>query len=280
MRCARPPLPNLATAAFTFLIWQVNYLIGPGGAVIRALEEQSGARIQVQKDAEAGLSAPMRNVYLFGTADACDRAERLIRDKVRESQRDGGRGGGAPPPNGADARVPPRDQRRSIAVPHEAAAWIIGQRAENIARWQDDAKRRFDAYVRIDVDRDPIREPRGLARLVHAISSCAEALDFIEHDMRRVIDEVDPAWLRGEGGRESYGGSTGGGDGRDAHRHDGGRPPVMEEEVLQWLRQRNAARKEARPPPRKTRARRARSGRADRPHSRPVVRAAPLPARR
>ena len=53
-------------------------IIGKGGETIKYLQLQSGAKIQITKDAEADPYSVSRDVELTGTSEQVSRAEQLI----------------------------------------------------------------------------------------------------------------------------------------------------------------------------------------------------------
>lgn len=59
-------------------------MIGKGGETIKYLQHQSGARIQVARDADSDPRAPTRQVELMGSPDQINRAEQLIKDVIAE----------------------------------------------------------------------------------------------------------------------------------------------------------------------------------------------------
>lgn len=59
-------------------------IIGKGGETIKYLQVQSGARIQVTRDADADPGAQFRNVELMGTAEQISKAEQLIKEVIAE----------------------------------------------------------------------------------------------------------------------------------------------------------------------------------------------------
>lgn len=63
---------------------QVGVLIGKAGETIRYLQYNSGAKIQIVRDAEADLSSTTRPVELTGSLDSINKAEKLIRDVIAE----------------------------------------------------------------------------------------------------------------------------------------------------------------------------------------------------
>ena len=59
-------------------------MIGKAGETIKYLQQQSGARIQVTRDAEIDPSNPTRPVELVGTPEQIERAEKLITEVISE----------------------------------------------------------------------------------------------------------------------------------------------------------------------------------------------------
>mmetsp|Transcript_22907 Transcript_22907/g.58563 ORF Transcript_22907/g.58563 Transcript_22907/m.58563 type:complete len:216 (-) Transcript_22907:114-761(-) len=60
----------------------VGAVIGKGGETIKRLSLETGARIEVAKDAPP--TAPERNIFLSGPADAVEKAKGLIESMVRD----------------------------------------------------------------------------------------------------------------------------------------------------------------------------------------------------
>jgi len=65
-------------------IMQVGVLIGKAGETIRTLQTNSGARIQITRDAEADPNSSTRPVELTGTLESINKAEQLIKDVIAE----------------------------------------------------------------------------------------------------------------------------------------------------------------------------------------------------
>lgn len=63
---------------------QVGVLIGKSGETIRYLQYNSGAKIQITRDAEADPSSNCRPVELIGSLDSVNRAEKLVKDVIAE----------------------------------------------------------------------------------------------------------------------------------------------------------------------------------------------------
>ncbi len=63
---------------------QVGLVIGKGGETIKYLQHQSGARIQVARDADSDPRLSTRQVELTGTPEQINRAEQLVKDVIAE----------------------------------------------------------------------------------------------------------------------------------------------------------------------------------------------------
>lgn len=63
---------------------QVGVLIGKSGDTIRYLQINSGAKIQIMRDADADPYAPTRPVEIIGTLDSINKAEKLISAVIAE----------------------------------------------------------------------------------------------------------------------------------------------------------------------------------------------------
>lgn len=59
-------------------------MIGKAGDTIRYLQYNSGAKIQIMRDADADPHSAIRPVELIGTAESINKAEKLINDVIAE----------------------------------------------------------------------------------------------------------------------------------------------------------------------------------------------------
>ena len=59
-------------------------MIGKAGDTIRFLQYNSGAKIQIMRDADADPRAATRPVELIGTLDSINKAEKMINDVIAE----------------------------------------------------------------------------------------------------------------------------------------------------------------------------------------------------
>ena len=63
---------------------QVGVLIGKAGDTIKYLQINSGAKIQITRDAEADPHSTTRPVELIGTVENINKAKQLIKDVIAE----------------------------------------------------------------------------------------------------------------------------------------------------------------------------------------------------
>ncbi|ERM99681.1 hypothetical protein AMTR_s00099p00051410 [Amborella trichopoda] len=68
---------------------KVGVLIGKAGDTIRYLQYNSGAKIQIARDADADPHASTRPVELIGTLENINKAEQLIKDVIAEADAGG-----------------------------------------------------------------------------------------------------------------------------------------------------------------------------------------------
>uniref|UniRef100_A0A0E0I6H7 K Homology domain-containing protein n=1 Tax=Oryza nivara TaxID=4536 RepID=A0A0E0I6H7_ORYNI len=111
---------------------KVGVLIGKSGETIRNLQMNSGAKIQITKDAEADANAPTRSVELVGTLESIDKAERLIKNVIAEAD-----AGGSPAliARGFGSGQSGSEQFEML-VPDNKVGLIIGKGGETIKTLQ------------------------------------------------------------------------------------------------------------------------------------------------
>ncbi|KAL5230690.1 hypothetical protein ABZP36_029466 [Zizania latifolia] len=111
---------------------KVGVLIGKSGETIRNLQMNSGAKIQITKDAEVDANAPTRSVELVGTLESIDKAEQLIKKVIAEAD-----AGGSPAliARGFGSGQPGSEQFE-ILVPDNKVGLIIGKGGETIKSLQ------------------------------------------------------------------------------------------------------------------------------------------------
>ncbi|XP_039143858.1 far upstream element-binding protein 2-like [Dioscorea cayenensis subsp. rotundata] len=111
---------------------RVGVIIGKGGETIKYLQVQSGARIQVTRDADADPGAQFRNVELMGTAEQISKAEQLIKEVIAEADAGGSGTVSARKYGGSQAGV----EHFSMKVPNNKVGLIIGKGGETIKNMQ------------------------------------------------------------------------------------------------------------------------------------------------
>ncbi|GAB4839528.1 hypothetical protein Ancab_029054 [Ancistrocladus abbreviatus] len=109
---------------------KVGVLIGKSGDTIRMLQYNSGAKIQIMRDAEADPHAATRPVELIGPLESIIKAEKLIKDVIAEADAGGSpslvaRGFNPAVTGGAAEQI-------QIQVPNEKVGLIIGKGGETI----------------------------------------------------------------------------------------------------------------------------------------------------
>lgn len=72
------------TFQLLFCMLQVGVLIGKSGDTIKYLQLNSGAKIQITRDAEADPRSATRPVELLGTLESLNKAETLIKYVITE----------------------------------------------------------------------------------------------------------------------------------------------------------------------------------------------------
>ncbi|OVA14551.1 K Homology domain [Macleaya cordata] len=113
---------------------KVGVLIGKSGDTIRLLQYNSGAKIQITRDAEADRSSSTRPVELIGSLENINKAEKLIKDVIAEADAGGSpslvaRGFGTVQASGAAEQI-------QIQVPNEKVGLIIGKGGDTIKNLQ------------------------------------------------------------------------------------------------------------------------------------------------
>ncbi|XVF37300.1 hypothetical protein REPUB_Repub19eG0134300 [Reevesia pubescens] len=109
---------------------KVGVLIGKAGDTIRFLQYNSGAKIQIMRDADADRDAPTRPVEIIGTLSSIIKAEKLINAVIAEAD-----AGGSPSlvARGlTTAQAAGAADQIEIQVPNEKVGFIIGRGGETI----------------------------------------------------------------------------------------------------------------------------------------------------
>ncbi|KAK8542446.1 hypothetical protein V6N13_136979 [Hibiscus sabdariffa] len=109
---------------------KVGVLIGKAGDTIRYLQYNSGAKIQIMRDADADRDAPTRPLEIIGTLSSINKAAKLINAVIAEAD-----AGGSPSlvARGlATTQASGDADQIEIQVPNEKVGLIIGRGGETI----------------------------------------------------------------------------------------------------------------------------------------------------
>lgn len=112
---------------------KVGVLIGKSGDTIKYLQLNSGAKIQITRDADADPRSATRPVELVGPIECLNKAERLIKDVIAEAD-----AGGSPSlvARGFTAAITSGSMEIEIPVPGDKVGLIIGRGGETIRNLQ------------------------------------------------------------------------------------------------------------------------------------------------
>ncbi|KAG0486997.1 hypothetical protein HPP92_009092 [Vanilla planifolia] len=111
---------------------KVGVLIGKSGETIRYLQMNSGAKIQITRDADSDPESSTRPVELIGSLENISKAEQLIKDVIAEAD-----AGGSPALVARGFNTPHSGgEQTEIQVPNEKVGMIIGKGGETIKNLQ------------------------------------------------------------------------------------------------------------------------------------------------
>ncbi|XP_074582015.1 uncharacterized protein LOC141838438 [Curcuma longa] len=133
---------------------KVGVLIGKAGETIRYLQFNSGAKIQITRDAEADPNSTTRSVELIGAFESINKAEKLIKDVIAEADAGGSpslvaRGFGTLQSGG---------EQFEIKVANEKVGLIIGKGGETIKNLQTRSGARIQLIPQHLPEGDPSKE--------------------------------------------------------------------------------------------------------------------------
>ncbi|KAL9661137.1 hypothetical protein QQ045_025959 [Rhodiola kirilowii] len=157
---------------------RVGVIIGKGGETIKYLQLQSGAKIQVQRDAEVDQRSSTRLVELTGTPDQVEKAEQLIQDVLKEAEV-GGSGTVNRRFNGE-----PGGEQFAMQIPNNKVGLVIGKGGETIKSMQAQT----GARIQIIPLHLPPGDPATERRL--QIDGTSEQIEQAKQLVFEVISEV------------------------------------------------------------------------------------------
>ncbi|TMX02624.1 hypothetical protein EJD97_020736 [Solanum chilense] len=155
---------------------KVGVLIGKSGDTIRYLQYNSGAKIQIMRDADTDPHAASRPVELIGTLENINKAEKLIKDVIAEAD-----AGGSPAlvARGFGTVQAVVGEQIEIQVPNEKVGLIIGKGGDTIKSLQtrsgariqlvplpSDGKESKERTVRVTGDKKQIEMAREMIKEV------------------------------------------------------------------------------------------------------------------
>ncbi|CAM6021011.1 unnamed protein product [Sphagnum balticum] len=155
---------------------KVGLVIGKGGETIKYLQQQSGAKIQVARDADSDPRLSTREVEIMGSAEQISHAEQLLKDVIAEAT------SGGPGAPGGRGYGPSSGEQIQVKVPNNKVGLIIGRGGETIKSLQS------RSGVRIQVQNDSETEPGATERIVTLIGN-KKATDMAYDLIKEVIDE-------------------------------------------------------------------------------------------
>lgn len=163
---------------------KVGVLIGKHGETIRFLQINSGAKIQITRDAEADPNSITRPAELIGTLENINKAEKLIKDVIAEADAGGSpslvaRGFGNVHATGAAEQI-------LIQVPNEKVGLIIGKDGETIKNLQTRSGARIQLTPQHPSEGDQSRE-----RTVR-VSGDKKQIDMAKEMIKDVMNQI---WL-------------------------------------------------------------------------------------
>ncbi|KAE9466967.1 hypothetical protein C3L33_01125, partial [Rhododendron williamsianum] len=161
---------------------KVGVLIGKHGETIRFLQINSGAKIQITRDADSDPNSTTRPAELIGTLESINKAERLIRDVIAEADAGGSpslvaRGVSYVQAAGAAEQI-------LIQVPYEKVGLIIGKFGETIKSLQTRSGARIQLTPQHPPDGDQSKE-----RTVR-VSGDKKQIEMAREMIKEVMDQT------------------------------------------------------------------------------------------
>lgn len=158
---------------------KVGLLIGKSGDTIKQLQAQTGARVQVTKDAETAFDAAERTCTLQGTPANIE----ALKQQIKILLESGPAPAGVAMPTGFNSPI-----QRPIKIPNSTVGLLIGKQGETIKQFQN------ETGGRIQISKDDTGEYRD-------ITLCGANHMEVEMLHKKVKDLVDMCLARqGKGG--------------------------------------------------------------------------------
>ncbi|XP_044511057.1 far upstream element-binding protein 2 isoform X2 [Mangifera indica] len=176
---------------------KVGVLIGKAGDTIRYLQYNSGAKIQITRDAEADPYSATRPVELVGTLSNINKAEKLISAVIAEAD-----AGGSPSlvARGlATAQAAGIGEQVEIKVPNEKVGLIIGRGGETIKGLQT------RSGARIQLIPQHLPEGDGSKERTVRVTGDMRQIEIAQEMIKDVLNQtVRPSPLSGGFNQQAY----------------------------------------------------------------------------
>ncbi|XP_031248745.1 far upstream element-binding protein 2-like isoform X2 [Pistacia vera] len=176
---------------------KVGVLIGKAGDTIRYLQYNSGAKIQITRDAEADPYSTTRPVEIVGTLSNINKAEKLISAVIAEAD-----AGGSPSlvARGlATAQAAGIGEQVEIKVPNEKVGLIIGRGGETIKGLQT------RSGARIQLIPQHLPEGDGSKERTVRVTGDMRQIEIAQEMIKDVLNQtVRPSPLSGGFNQQSY----------------------------------------------------------------------------
>ncbi|XWS21972.1 hypothetical protein CRYUN_Cryun30bG0103800 [Craigia yunnanensis] len=176
---------------------KVGVLIGKAGDTIRYLQYNSGAKIQIMKDADADRDAPTRPVEIIGTLSSIIMAEKLINAVIAEAD-----AGGSPSlvARGlATTQAAGSADHIEIQVPIEKVGLIIGRGGETIKGLQT------RSGARIQLIPQNLPEGDGSKERTVRVTGDKKQIEIAQEMIKDVMNQtVRPSPLSGGFNQQGY----------------------------------------------------------------------------
>ncbi|KAJ4713803.1 Far upstream element-binding protein like [Melia azedarach] len=176
---------------------KVGVLIGKAGDTIRYLQYNSGAKIQITRDADADPHSATRPVEIIGTLSNIEKAEKLINAVIAEAD-----AGGSPSlvARGlATAQAAGAGEQVEIKVPNEKVGLIIGRGGETIKGLQT------RSGARIQLIPQHLPEGDGSKERIVRVTGDMRQIEMAQEMIKEVLSQtVRPSPLSGGFNQQPY----------------------------------------------------------------------------
>ncbi|KAJ1640241.1 hypothetical protein T492DRAFT_898638, partial [Pavlovales sp. CCMP2436] len=121
----------------------VGTIMGSRGSRVKEVQDKSGARVFIEREEEPGTNE--RTVYMSGSQEACERAKKLVTDRIDEWTAEGG--SSRVGPGGLLTQAQPGHETETVQIPTAAAGFIIGSAGSAIQQLQGESGARISVHT-------------------------------------------------------------------------------------------------------------------------------------